>query len=109
MSSQNLYAGREQELRRRLQKFTGRTRRRAAVLTGRDKVAGAMDPEHILRELMDNWPGFEHLLVRHGAFYPLIDKVRRIRNKVEHNDGIFSRSGKVHTDAMRSIGCWRWQ
>ena len=81
-----------------------RTRRRAAVLTGREEMAGAMDPDHVIRELMDNWPDLEHLLVKHGAFYPLIDKVRRIRNDVAHGNGAFTRSRKVHTDAMRSIG-----
>ena len=104
MSSRDLYAEIEQELRRRLRKFTGRTRRRAAVLTGREELAKSVDPDHILRELMDNWPHLEHLLVRHGAFYPLIDKVRRIRNDVAHGNGVFTRSRKVHTDAMRSIG-----
>ena len=63
-----------------------------------------MDPDHILRELMDNWPDLESLLVRHGAFYPLIDKVRRIRNDVAHGNGAFTKSEKVHVDAMRSIG-----
>ena len=104
MSPHCPYAEREQELRRRLRKFNGRTRRRAAVLTGREELAKSVAPDHILWELMDNWEGLEHLLVRHGAFYPLIDKVRRIRKDVAHGNGTFTRSGKVHTDAMRSIG-----
>ena len=53
---------------------------------------------------MDNWAGLERLLVRHGAFYPLIDKVRRIRNSVEHRSGRFTRSEKVYMGAMISIG-----
>lgn len=94
----------EQELRRRLRQFNTRTRRRAAVLTGREEMAGSVDPDHIIRELMDNWAYLERILIRHGAFYPLIDKVRRIRNSVEHHDGRFTRNRKAHVDAMRSVG-----
>ena len=104
MSPDNLHAEREQELRRRLREFSGRTRRRAAVLTGRQELAKSVDPDHIIRELMDNWTDNERLLVRHGAFYPLIDKVRRIRNSVERHGGRFTRSERVHTGATRSIG-----
>ena len=104
MSSHGPSAEKEQALRHRLRQFNTRTRRWVAVLTGREELAGSVDPEHILRELMDNWPYLERLLVRHGAFYPLIDKGRRIRNKVERHDGTFTKSRKVHVDAMRSIG-----
>lgn len=104
MSSHGLYAEREQALRRRLRQFNQRTRRRAAVLIDREELAGSVDPDHVIRELMDNWPGLERLLVRHGAFYPLIDKVRRIRNSVEHRSGRFTRSEKVYVNAMISIG-----
>ena len=93
-----------QELRRRLRKFNRRTRRRVAELTGRQEVAQTDDPMEILREILDNWPDLEHLLCRHGAFYPLIEKVRRIRNDVNHGNGTFSRSEKVFRSAMRSIG-----
>ena len=47
------------------------------------------------------------MLVRHGAFFPMIDKVRRIRNSVEHRSGRSIRSiriEKVHAQATRSIG-----
>ena len=47
---------------------------------------------------------WERLLVRHEALYPLIDKVRRFRNSVEHHEGTFTRSKKVHAQVMRSIG-----
>lgn len=97
-------AEKEQELRRRLRQFNQRTRRRVAALTGREEMAGSVDPGHVIRCLMDNWTEKERLLVKHGAFYPLIDKVRRIRNSVERHDGTFTKSRKVHTDAMRSIG-----
>ena len=43
-------------------------------------------------------------MCRHGAFCPLIDKVRRTRNDVLFDGGTFTRSEKAHIDAMRSIG-----
>ena len=54
MAPHGPYAKREQELRRRLRQFNTRTCRRAAVLTGREEMAGSVDPDHIIRELMDN-------------------------------------------------------
>ena len=66
MSPADPKAGQE-ELHRRLQQFNQRTRRRAAVLTGRGELAKSVDPEHILRELLDNSSSLERLLVRHGA------------------------------------------
>jgi len=104
MPPDELHAEREQALRRRLQKFNGRTRRRAAVLVDWEELAGSVDPGHVIRELMDNWPGLERLLIRHGAFYPLIDKVRRIRNSAEHRSARFTRTERVYTGAMKSIG-----
>lgn len=77
---------------------------RAAVLIGIEELAGSVDPDHVIRELMDNWPGLERLLIRHGAFYPLIDKVRRIRNSVEHHSDTFTKTEKVYRRAMVSIG-----
>ena len=103
MPPDDQHAEREEALRRRLRQFNTRTRRWAAVLTDREELAGSVDPDHVIRELMDNWPGLERLLVRHGAFYPLIDKIRRIRNSVEHHSDTFTRSEKVHRRAMISI------
>ena len=103
MPPDDLHAEREQALRRRLQKFNGRTRRRSAILVDREELAGSVDPDHVIRELMDNWTNLERLLCRHGAFYPLIDKVRRIRNSVEHRSGRFTKSEKVYVKAMISI------
>lgn len=91
-------------IRRRLREFNRRTRQRAMILTGRQEIARSGDPQEILRELLDNWPGLESLLVRHGAFYPLIDKARRIRNDVTHGTGTFTRSEKSYVNAMISIG-----
>ena len=93
-----------QELHRRLREFNRRTRRHAVVLTGGQEIARSDDPDEILRELLNNWPDLERRLCRHGAFYPLIDKVRRIRNDVFFGHGAFSRSKKAYIDAMRSIG-----
>ena len=104
MSPHGPHAEKEQALRRRLRQFNTRTRRRAAVLIDREELAGSVDPDHVIRELMDNWTDLERLLCRHGAFYPLIDKVRRIRNSVEHRSGRFTKSEKVYTGAMISIG-----
>ena len=58
----------------------------------------------ILRELLDNWPDLERLLVKHGAFYPMIDKVRRIRNDIVFHTGRLTRSERAFRDAMRTIG-----
>ena len=44
MPPDELHAEREQALRRRLQKFNGRTRRRAAVLVDWEELAGSVDP-----------------------------------------------------------------
>ena len=93
-----------QELRRRLRQFTRRTRQRVSVLTGREEIARSDDPGEILRELLNNWPDLELLMCQHGAFCPLIDKVRGIRNDVLFDGGTFSRSKKAYIDAMRSIG-----
>ena len=60
-------------------------------------------PRKILWELMNNWTDLESLLVRHGDIYPLIDKVRRIRNDVTHGTGTFTRSRKSYVNAMISI------
>ena len=62
-------------LRRRLREFNKRTRRRLIYLTGWWETAQTGDPQEILQALLDNRPDLEHLLLRHGAFYPLIDKV----------------------------------
>ena len=100
----NPYTAEEQALRRRLREFNTRTRNRVATLTGREVTARSDDPHEVLRELLVNWPDLERLLCRHGAFYPLIDKVRRIRNDVVHRAGTFTRSDRAYVDAMRSIG-----
>ena len=93
-----------QDLRRRLRQFNRRTRHRVTELTGGQEIARTDDPDEILRELLDNWADLELLLCRHGVFYPLIDKVRRIRNDVLFDGGTFSRSKKAYIDALRSIG-----
>ena len=93
-----------QELRRRLRQFNRRTRQRVSILTGGEEIAKSDDPDEILRELLNNWQDLERLLCRHGAFYPLIDKIRRIRNDVLFDGGTFTRSEKAHIDALRSIG-----
>ena len=103
MSPHGPHAEKEQALLRRLREFNRRTRRLAAVLIDREELAGSVAPDHVIRELMDNWPTMERLLTRHGAFYPLIDKVRRTRNSVEHRNGRFTKSEKIYRSAMRSI------
>ena len=104
MSPHGLYAENEQALRRRLRQFNQRTRHRASVLTGREEIARSEDPHQIVQELISNWTDKERLLVRHGAFFPLIDKVRRIRNDLSRRTGTFTRSERVFQDALRSIG-----
>lgn len=93
-----------EELRRRLRQFNRRTCRRAAELTAREEIAQSDDPDEILRDLLNNWQDLERLLCRHGAFYSLVDKVRRIRNDVLFGGDTFTRSEKAHIDALRSIG-----
>ena len=106
MATANLCPEREraQALRRRLREFNTRTRNRVATLTGREEFTKSDDPREVLRELLENWTDLERLLLKHGAFYPLIDKVRRIRNDVVHRAGTFTRSERAYVDAMRSIG-----
>ena len=104
MATNEPNAEKEEGLRRRLREFNRRTRQRAAVLTGRQEIARSDDPLEILQQLLDNWTDQERLLVKHGAFYPLIDKVRRIRNSVVQHTGTFTRSERAYVDAKRSIG-----
>ena len=104
MATGNPYTAEEQALRRGLREFERRTRNRVATLTGQEELARSDDPHEVLRELLENWTNLERLLCRHGAFYPLIDKVRRIRNDVAHRAGTFTRSERAYVDAMRSIG-----
>ena len=104
MATGNPYTAEEQALRRRLREFNTRTRNRVATLTGREETARSDDPREVLLELLENWPDLENVLRRHGAFYPLIDKVRRIRNDVFNRAGTFTRSERTYVDAMRSIG-----
>ena len=92
MATGNPYTDEEHALRRRLREFTSRTRNRVATLTGREEFTKSDDPHEVLQELLKNWPDLENVLRRHGAFYPLIDKVRRIRNDVFHRAGTFTRS-----------------
>ena len=104
MATGNPYTAEEQALRRRLREFNTRTRNRVATLTGREEFTKSDDPREVLLELLENWTDLERLLLKHGAFYPLIDKVRRIRNDVVHRAGTFTRSERAFQDAMRSIG-----
>ena len=104
MATGDPYTAEEQALRRRLREFNTRTRNRVATLTGREVTARSDDPHEVLRELLVNWTDLERLMCRHGAFYPLIDKVRRIRNDVFNRAGTFTRSERAYVDAMRSIG-----
>ncbi len=92
-----------EELRHRLREFNRRTRQRVLILTGREEIARSDDPGEILREILNNWPDLERLMCRHGAFYPLIDKIRLIRNDVFFDGGTFTRSEKAFRDAMRSM------
>ena len=104
MATGDPYTDEEQALRRRLREFNTRTRNRVSALTGRGEFTKSDDPREVLLELLENWPDLENVLRRHGAFYPLIDKVRRIRNDVVHRAGTFTRSERAFQDAMRSIG-----
>ena len=104
MSPHGLYAENEQALRRRLRQFNQRTRHRGSVLTGREEIARSEDPHQIVQELMSNWTDKERLLVRHGAFFPLMDKVRRIRNDLSRRTGTFTRSERAFQGALKSIG-----
>ena len=104
MATGDPYTAEEQALRRRLREFNTRTRNRVATLTGREEFTKSDDPREVLLELLENRTDLERLLCRHGAFYPLIDKVRRIRNDVVHRAGTFTRSERAFQDAMRSIG-----
>ena len=70
MSPHYPHAEREQALCRRLPKFNTRTRQQAVVLTGREELAGWVDTDHVVRELMNNWTDLERLLCTHGAFLP---------------------------------------
>lgn len=90
MATNEPNAEKEEALRRRLREFNRRTRQRAAVLTGRQEIARSDDPLEILQQPLNNWTDQERLLVKHGAFYPLIDKVRRIRNSVVQHTGAFT-------------------
>ena len=94
-----------QRLQGRLGKFTKRTRRRVADLTGWQEVGETDDPQEVIKAVLDNWPGnLEHVLPGHGVNFPLIDKVRRIRNDICHGNGTFTRNGRVCRDAMWTIG-----
>ena len=104
MATGDPYTDEEQALRRRLREFNTRTRNRVATLTGREETARSDDPREVLLELLENWTDLERLLCRHAAFYPLIDKVRRIRNDVVHRAGTFTRSDRAFQDAMISVG-----
>ena len=104
MATGDPYTAEEQALRRRLREFNTRTRNRVATLTGREEFTKSDDPREVLLELLENWTDLERLLLKHGAFYPLIDKVRRIRNDVFNRAGTFTRSDRAFQDAMRSIG-----
>ena len=104
MATGDPYTDEEQALRRRLREFNTRTRNRVATLTGREEIARSDDPREVLLELLENWTDLERLLLKHGGFYPLIDKVRRIRNDVVHRAGTFTRNERAYVDAMKSIG-----
>ena len=101
MATGNPYTAEEQALSRRLRVFNTRTRHRVATLTGREEFTKSDDPREVL---LENWTDLERLLLKHGGFYPLIDKVRRIRNDVVHRAGTFTRSERAFQDAMRSVG-----
>ena len=91
-------------LRRRLLEFTRRTRHRVVALTGQQEIARSDDPLEVLQALLDNWPRLEPFWVKHGAFYPLIDKVRKITNDVTCGTGAFTRSEQAYVNAGRSTG-----
>ena len=63
------------QLRRWLWEFNTGTRNRVATLTGPEEFARPADLHGVLREFLETWPNLERLLCRHGAFYPLINKV----------------------------------
>ena len=88
-----------------LGKFSKRINLRVADLTGWPEIAESDDPQELIKEVLDNWPDhLEHLLPRYGVTFRLVDKVRRIRNDVRHDNGGFTRSEPVFRDAMRSVG-----
>lgn len=91
-------------LTQRLDIFTEQTREDVAKLTGMGNIRNTNDPSALIRSILDNWDGdLEHTLPRHGVTFPLVDKVRRIRNDVIHRNGQYTSDHQNYVDAMNTI------
>ena len=69
-----------------------------------EDIRKSQDPALFLRLVLDEWDsGFSRVMSPQGASFPLVDKVRQIRNAISHNDMKLLGNQPMVEDSIKAI------